>query len=128
MKDYKQYYIIPEEPEFVYKAILQENTFKLWTGKEAEITMEVGTEFALFDDSIHGQNLHFEEFNEIVQQWYLQEIEKAEDASIVSIKLFPHKKGTSLLLEQNNIPDEMYDGMIDFWESNYMKSLIDFYK
>ncbi|MBL6875252.1 MAG: ATPase, partial [Chitinophagales bacterium] len=35
MADFKQYYIIPEIPEIVYKALTNELILKLWTGFDA---------------------------------------------------------------------------------------------
>jgi len=61
MKDYKKYYIVPASPEEVYKALTIEPTVELWTGANAQMQAEPDTEFSLWDDSIVGKNLVFEE-------------------------------------------------------------------
>jgi activator of HSP90 ATPase len=84
---------------------------------------EAGTEFSLWEDSIVGKNLSFEENKKIVQQWYFDQ----EEESIVTIKLHPHKRGTSVELIHSNIPEEDYENITDGWNTDYFGSLIDFY-
>jgi len=124
MKNYKKYYLIPATPEEVYLALTTEITLALWTGSEAKMIAEPGTEFSLWEDSIVGKNLDFEKNKKIVQQWYFGE---ENDESIVTIKLHPHKQGTSVELIHTNIPDEDYENITDGWNSDYFGSLIDFY-
>lgn len=124
MKDYKKYYIVPASPEEVYKALTIEPTIELWTGAKAQMLVEPDTEFSLWDESIVGKNIAFEENKKIVQQWYFGE---ENDDSIVTIKLHPHKQGTSVELTHTNIPDEDYDNITDGWNTDYFGSIIDFY-
>ncbi|MDB5255560.1 MAG: ATPase [Chitinophagaceae bacterium] len=125
MKDFKKYYIIGAAPEDLYKALTNPATIQLWTGEKAQMSTEAGSEFSLWDDSIVGKNLEFEENRKIVQQWYF---EGQGDASIVTILLHPHKQGTSLELRHSNIPDEDYDDIVDGWNTSYMGSLEEFYE
>ena len=124
MKDFKKYYIIPASPEDVYKALTVANTLELWTGDKAEMTAEPGSEFSLWDGSIVGKNLEFEEGKKIVQQWYFGE---QPDPSIVTIKLHEHPQGTSMEVRQTNIPDQDYNDISEGWTYSYAGSLIDFY-
>ena len=126
MKEFKKYYIVPAPPEDIYKALTFEPTIQLWTGDKAEMKEEVGSEFSLWDGSIVGKNLEFEEGKKIVQHWYFGEDETEQ--SIVTIKLHADKQGTSVELKQTNIPDEAYEDMVDGWNNYYFKSLIDFYE
>ncbi len=125
MKDFKKYYSIPAPPEDIYKALTTDITLQLWTGEKAEMIAEPGTEFSLWDGSILGKNIEFQENKKIVQQWYFGD--QTED-SIVTIKLHPDKTGTSVELKHTNIPDEDYDEIIDGWNDNYFGSLLDFYE
>ena len=70
MKDFKKYYIIPATPEEVYLALTLPATIQLWTGEEAEMSTEPGSEFSLWEGSIVGKNLAFEENKKLVQQFY----------------------------------------------------------
>lgn len=125
MKDFKKYYIIPAPPEEVYLALTTETTIHLWTGDKVEMKHEPGTEFSMWDGSIVGKNLEFDPGKKIVQQWYFGE---QSDSSIVTLKLFPDAKGTSLELRHTNIPDEDYDDIIDGWDNIYIASLQEFYE
>ena len=124
MKDFKKYYLIPATPEEVYLALTLPATIQLWTGEEAEMSTEPGSEFSLWEGSIAGKNIAFEENKKIVQLWYFGE---QEEESIVTIKLHPHKQGTSAELSHTNIPDEAYQEMIEGWNDNYFGLLIKFY-
>ena len=125
MKDYKKYYIIPAPPEDVYLALTKPETLRLWTGEIAEMSTEPGSEFSLWEESITGLNIEFEEGKKIVQQWYFGE---QEEESIVTIKLHPHKQGTSVELKHTNIPDEAYKEIVEGWEDTYFRSLREFYE
>lgn len=124
MKDYKKYYIITAAPEEVYLALTNELTITLWTGAKTEMVAEAGTEFSLWEDSILGKNLAFEENRKIVQQWYFGD---QEEDSIVTIKLHPHKRGTSVELNHTNIPEDDYENITGGWDEDYFGALIDFY-
>jgi activator of HSP90 ATPase len=88
------------------------------------MTTEVGSEFSLWDGNIVGKNLAFEAGKKIVQQWYF---DGQDEQSIVTIKLHAHKQGTSAELQHTNIPNEVYDEMVNGWNENYFGELINFY-
>ena len=125
MKDYKKYFIVPADPEEVYVALTNPNTIQLWSGDPAEMSTEPGSEFSLFEGNIVGKNLEFEEGKLLVQQWYFGE---QEAKPIVTIKLHPHKHGTSAELRHLNIPDEAYDDIVEGWNDAYFGALIEFYE
>ena len=123
MKDFKKYFIIPAPPEEVYIALTNPATIQLWTGEPAEMSTEPGSEFSLWEGSIVGQNLEFEEGKKIVQQWYFDQ----EEPSIVTFKMHEHKEGTSLEIRHTNIPDDEYEDIVDGWNATYIRSLEEFY-
>ncbi len=125
MKDYKKYFVIPADPEEIYLALTTETTIRLWTGDEVSMDGKVGSEFSMWDGNICGKNLELEPGKKIVQQWYFGE---EEAPSIVTIKLHPDKKGTSVELRHTNIPDEAYDDIIEGWNEVYFKDLAEFYE
>ncbi|MEO6230059.1 MAG: SRPBCC domain-containing protein [Ferruginibacter sp.] len=124
MKDFKKYFIIPAPPEDVYLALTLPATLQLWTGEEAEMSTEPGSEFSLFEGSIAGKNISFEAGKKIVQEWYFGD---QEESSIVTIKLHLHKQGTSAELLHTNIPDEAFEEITEGWNENYFGQLISFY-
>lgn len=125
MKDFKKYYIIPATPAEVYLALTNPLTIHLWSGEEAEMSTEPGSEFSLWEGSIAGRNLEFETDKMIKQEWYFGE---QSEPSIVTIKLHPHADGTSVELRHTNIPDDDYEEIVDGWNTVYFGSLQDFYK
>lgn len=125
MKDFKKYYVIPATPAEVYMALTNPVTMELWTGEEAEMSTVPGSEFSMWEGSIVGKNLEFEQDKRIVQQWYF---EGQPEESIVTIKLHADKAGTSVELRHTNIPDADYDDMVDGWNNNYFGALADFYE
>jgi activator of HSP90 ATPase len=124
MKDFKKYFTIPAPPEDVYLALTNPNTIHLWSGEEAEMSTEPGSEFSLWEGSIAGKNLEFETNKKIVQQWYFGE---QVEASIVTIKLHEDKAGTSIELRHTNIPDQDYDDIVEGWINAYFGSIEEFY-
>jgi len=125
MKDFKKYYIIPAPPEELYIALTNPATIQLWTGEAAIMSIEPGSEFEMWGGSISGKNLEFIPGKLIVQQWYFGE---QEEASIVTLKLHPHKDGTSVELRHTNIPDEDFESITEGWTESYIASLLDFYE
>ena len=121
--DYKKYFIIPAEPEEIFAALTFKPSIELWTGSPAVFEKKENTEFSLWDDSIVGKNVAFIEGKQIDQIWFFG----AGHESPVSIKLHPHKKGTSMEIIQTNIPEEAFEDISDGWENVYIDSLIEFY-
>ena len=99
-------------------------TIELWTGEPAQMSTEPGSEFSMWDGSIVGKNLEFEEGKKIVQQWYFDG--QAEE-SIVTIKLHPDAKGSSVELKHTNIPDEAYRDISEGWSESYFAALEEFF-
>lgn len=124
MKDYKKYYVIPATPGEVYLALTNPVTIQLWTGDKAEMSTEPGAEFSMWDGSITGRNIEFEEGKKLVQEWYFGD---QEEKSIVTIILHPDKKGTSAELKHTNIPDGEFKDISEGWDEYYFGGLIDFY-
>ncbi len=124
MKDFKKYYNISAPPEDVYRALTNPVTIQLWTGEPAEMSAEPGSEFSLWDGSIEGRNMEFEEGKRIVQQWYFGD---QEEESLVTIILHPLKSGTSVELIHTNIPDGDYHDIVDGWNNSYFGPLREFY-
>ncbi|MBK0379427.1 SRPBCC domain-containing protein [Mucilaginibacter segetis] len=124
MKDFKKYYLLPATPAELYMALTNPITIQLWTGEVAEMSTEPGSEFSMWEESIVGKNIEFEENKKIVQQWYF---DGQPEESVVTIKLHPDKHGTSVELKHTNIPDEDFDDIIEGWDNNYFGNLADFF-
>jgi activator of HSP90 ATPase len=120
MKNIKRYYVLNANPNDVYNALTNKNMLEIWTGEAAEMEPVPGTTFSLWNGSILGVNLEFEENKKIVQEWFFEgETEK----SIVTMKLHSHKKGTSVELMHTNIPDEAFENISEGWDGDYFGAL-----
>jgi activator of HSP90 ATPase len=124
VKDLKKYYLIPATPDEIYMALTNPITLELWTGETAVMSTEPGSEFSLWEGSIVGKNIEFEDGKKIVQQWYFDG--QSED-SIVTIKLHPDKQGTSVELRHTNIPDADFNDIAEGWNDSYFGNLADFF-
>ena len=125
MQNFKKYTLLPAEPEVVYAALTNAATIKLWSGDDAEMSEEPGSEFSLWEGSISGINVEFEKNKKIVQVWDFGE---QEEESVVTIICHVHPQGTSLEVRHTNIPDEAFEDIKNGWEEVYLASLVDFYK
>jgi uncharacterized protein YndB with AHSA1/START domain len=125
MKDFKKYYRLPATPEEVYIALTNPLTIELWTGETAEMSTEAGSEFSMWEGSILGKNLEFEEGKKIVQQWYF---DGQPEESVVTIKLHPDKNGTSVELKHTNIPEADYEDFSEGWDNSYFGALAEFFE
>lgn len=125
MKNIKQKHHITATVEEVYLALTNPLTLELWSGFPAEMSTEVGSEFSLFGGEIVGKNLEFKMNCMIKQHWYF---EGEPLDSIVTISLKPEKDNTVIELVHENIPDEVYEEMLEGWKKIYFGSLKKFYK
>lgn len=119
MKQIKKYYTLSGDPKDVYNALTNTLILEIWTGDVAIMEPMAGTEFSLWGGSISGKNIELIENEKIVQQWYFGEDGEDGEESIVTIKLHPHKKGTSVELLHTNIPDEAFENISDGWDEDY---------
>jgi activator of HSP90 ATPase len=120
MKNIKRYYILNAAPKDVYNALTNKTMLEIWTGEPAEMELTPGSGFSLWGGSISGINLEFEENKKIAQKWFFDE---EQEDSIVTMKLHPHKKGTSLELNHTNIPEDAYENISDGWDEDYFGAL-----
>jgi activator of HSP90 ATPase len=125
MKDFKRYYKVAAPTDDIYLALTNPITIKLWSGEEAEMSTEPGSEFSLWEGSISGKNLEFIPGKKIVQQWYFGE-EGPE--SIVTIILHPDGADTSVELKHTNIPDDDFKEITEGWNEMYFGALSEFYE
>ena len=125
MKELRKYFRIKGPAEEVYAALINPFSIALWTGAEASMKEEEGSEFSLFDGDISGKNLEFVQNQKIVQEWYFGD---QQEQSLVTIKLFEDKKGTQVELIHTNIPDEDFENITEGWNKYYFGAIISFFE
>lgn len=124
-KSLKLYRKIKATPEEVYRALTNPFTIELWTGEPAVMSEEPGSEFSLLNGEITGRNIAFETQKMVKQEW---DFEGETEASVVTLKLFPEKGGTQLMVEHTGIPDDAFENMLEGWKSFYLDALQDFFE
>jgi activator of HSP90 ATPase len=118
LKTFKKYFIFETLPEYVYNAIVNPDIISIWTNSEVVMSEVPGSEFSMYDGDISGKNIEFEKNKKLVQEWYFENPVGQE--SIVTIKLHVDKKGTSFELTHTNIPDDLYDDIVEGWIYGYI--------
>jgi activator of HSP90 ATPase len=124
MKTFKKTFRINAEPSDVYSAITNPYTIELWSGYKAEMSIDPGSEFSLWEGDIEGKNLEFIQDRKVVQEWYFGDQSKK---SIVTISIFPDKDNSSVTVEHTNIPDDEYDNIAEGWREFYIGAIINFF-
>lgn len=125
MQELRRYYRIKGAPQDIYAALTNPFSITLWTGGQARMKEESGTEFSLFDGDIVGMNLEFEKDSKIVQEWYFGQ---QEEKSIVTITLRPDRHYTKIELHHTNIPDDAFEDMAYGWDTYYFGGLKEFFE
>ncbi|NOR88406.1 MAG: ATPase [Bacteroidales bacterium] len=122
MKNYKTYFNIKAEPQDVFTALTNPFSIELWSGETAIMSKEVGAEFSIWGGDIVGKNVEVVENEKLVQEWFFSE-ENEGNPSIVNIKIWPKKSGSSVELLHTNIPDEAYENIVEGWNEAYLGAI-----
>ncbi len=120
MKNFKKHFQLSAAPADIYNALVNPVMLEIWTGEPAVMSEEPGSEFSLWDGSITGRNIEFDKDARIVQEWYFGE---QDESSVVTIKLHPKGKGTSMEVLHTNIPDDAFENIIEGWNTDYLEGL-----
>ncbi|MDX9941572.1 MAG: SRPBCC domain-containing protein [Bacteroidales bacterium] len=124
-KSLKLYRKIKATPEEVYRALTNPFTIELWSGEPATMSEEPDSEFSMLNGEITGRNIAFETAKMLKQEWYF---EGEAEPSVVTIKLFPEKGGTQMMVEHLGIPEDAYENMVEGWKGFYLDALQDFFE
>lgn len=123
LKDFKTRIKIKAEQEDVYAAFTNPFTIELWSGYPATMPSEPGAEFSMLEGDIAGRILELEPHSKIVQEWYFGE---QEQASIVTIKLFPSGSNVQVDLFHTNIPEAAYNEISEGWTEYFLGAIKEF--
>lgn len=124
MKTFKKTFKINAEPSDVYSALTNPYTIALWTGYDAIMSTEPGSEFSLWEGDITGKNIEFVENKKLVQEWYFGD---QAVPSVVTISIFPDRENSSVTVEHTNIPDDEFDSIAEGWSEYYIGAISVFF-
>jgi uncharacterized protein YndB with AHSA1/START domain len=125
MKNLKQRHAIEATPEEVYIALTNPLTIELWSGYSAEFDAVEGGEFSLWEGDISGKNLKLVPNEFLQQQWYF---DGQEEISLVTISLKTEGNLTLAELTHENIPDEVFEEMVEGWKKYYFGALKSYFR
>jgi len=125
MQTIKQRHYIQASPEEIFSAITNPLTIELWSGYPAQMEAKENTEFSIFGGDICGRNISIVVNKQLIQEWYFGD-SLAE--SIVTILLKPANKGTSVIIEHSNVPDEVAEEFEEGWRKYYWGAIKEFFE
>ncbi len=125
MKTIRQKHYIKATPEEVFTALTNPFTIELWSGYPAVMEAIEDFEFSIFDGDICGKNLKIVPNELLVQEWYFGD---SPEQSVVTIFLKARESGTSITVEQTNVPDEDAGEFEEGWRDYYWGAIKDFFK
>jgi len=125
MKTIRQKHYIKATPEEVFAALTNPFTIELWSGYTAVMEPIEDFEFSLFSGDICGRNIKVVPNERLVQEWYFGE---SPQQSVVTIILKKRESGTSVTVEQTNVPDEDVGEFEEGWREYYWGAIREFFK
>jgi len=117
MKTIEQTYEMNASPDEVFDALTNPTVIEKWSGVSALMNDEVGTEFSLWDGSIHGKNIEIISNQKIVQEWYGG---KWDQPSKVTFTLIANAEGTTVDLLHENVPESASRDIDEGWKKYYL--------
>ncbi|HAA15302.1 MAG TPA: ATPase [Cytophagales bacterium] len=120
MKTLDVTYQIAAPADRVFAALTQKDLIEQWSGATAEMGLEAGSTFSLWEGDIHGINQEVSK-DRIVQEWKVANW-KAYSECIISWH-DASEGGTELRLVHSEIPDEAYESIAEGWDEYYLGPL-----
>ncbi len=117
MKVINQKYIINALPNKVWEALTNQEEIKKWSGANAEMDENIGTNFKLWNGDIFGKNIEVIKNKKLVQRWYSGKWNKP---SIVTFNLKIKHGKTEVELIHKDVPEEEISNIEKGWKEYYM--------
>lgn len=118
MKIIKKEYHIWATQDKVWDALCNSETIEKWGAGRAKMSAKEGSNFSLWDGSIHGTNLKVIPQKQLVQEWFSDD--DPETATKATFTL-THKNGcTTLKLTHAGVSSRNYDSVDKGWDEFYL--------
>ena len=111
---------IAADSEEVFTALTNPFQIEIWSGYPAEMKAEEGFVFSLWEGDICGVNLEVKPNRLLVQEWFFGD---TAERSIVTLKLKKVGEHTQVELEHTNIPDDVFEEIVEGWKEYYLGSI-----
>ncbi len=120
MKSIQQSYQINAPIGKVWQALVDPKLIKKWTGQQAVMDDQVGTQFKLWGGDIHGTTTKVIIEQLLEQDWYAGDWPKA---SKLRITLSLEEKGTQVDLVHEGVPENEFDSISKGWKDYYFGAI-----
>jgi activator of HSP90 ATPase len=111
-------------PGDVYATLLDAERHSTVTGRSVHITPTVGTAVSLSDESINGYITELLDSRHIVMALcFADERWPAEHYSTVTFMLKPDGAGSTLVIFEQDVPEELADKIASTWQGEYVDTL-----
>lgn len=97
---------IPAKPGEVFAALTDSKLIARWCGQKGTVSSKVGGKFEMFDGWVKGKVLEFQPGKSLVYTWLPGDWPEFNEESVVKCTFAPSGKGTKLVLEHSNFPNE----------------------
>lgn len=121
MKQIELTYTISAPIDKVWQAFIDPDVIEEWGGGPAVMDEQEGTEFSLWGGEIHGVNTKVVAEKLLAQDWYSGD--GWDEPSKLTISFAKEGIGTTVKLEQDNVPLDEVDEIIQGWEEFYLGPL-----
>lgn len=119
--------VIPQSPNRIYGAWLDERLLQIFSGSRAVIQPWAGGRFHLGDGYIEGSILEVDIGRLIVMAWRTTDFPSEWSDSRVEIHLDPVAGGTQVNLQQVGVPDGQSDKYKRLWKNFFLEPMRKFF-
>jgi uncharacterized protein YndB with AHSA1/START domain len=103
---FKLSFSVAAKPEEVFTALTDAKLIAQWSGQKGKVASKVGGKFEMFDGWVRGRVLEFIPSRSLSYTWLPGDWPEEAEESVVKYRLTSAKKGTKVVLEHSNFPNE----------------------
>lgn len=118
---------LPTEPKVLYNAWLNSEVHSAFTKSKVTIEKKVGSSFTAGDGYISGKNELLHMNKRIVQSWRTTDFDDEAEDSTLEVIFEKVEKGTKLILQHSNLPDETGKTYRKGWRDHYFKPMKEYF-
>jgi uncharacterized protein YndB with AHSA1/START domain len=97
---------IGAKPKDVFAALTDAKLISTWCGQKGSVSPKVGRKFQMFDGWVSGKVLEFKPGKSLIYTWLPSDWPVFEEESVVKYTFSASGKGTKIVLEHANFPNE----------------------
>jgi uncharacterized protein YndB with AHSA1/START domain len=97
---------IAAKPNEVFAALTESKLIAKWCGQKGKVSSKVGGAFEMFDGWVSGKVLEFRPGKSLIYTWRPSDWPEFEEESVVKYAFSASGKGTKIVLEHANFPNE----------------------